>query len=75
MIGNPLPEQRLVGFQIQEALPIENGRVLDETVSPTVALCRAEGSPSQKQSHPGRKNRQWGSVSQRVTKEKVGTEK
>lgn len=47
MIGNPFPEQRLVSFQIQEALPIENGRVLDGTVSPTFALCRAEGSPSQ----------------------------
>ncbi len=44
MIGNLLPEQRLVSFQIQEALPIENGRVLDGTVSPTFALCRAEGS-------------------------------
>lgn len=47
MIGNPFSEQRLISFQIQEALPIENGRVLDGTVSPTVALCRAEGSPSQ----------------------------
>ena len=45
MIGNLFPEQRLVSFQIQEALPIENGRVLDGTVSPTFALCRAEGSP------------------------------
>lgn len=43
MIGNPFPEQRLVSFQIQEALPIENGRVLDETASPTFALYRAEG--------------------------------
>ena len=41
MIGNPFPEQRLVSFQIQEALPIENGRVLDGTGSPTFALCRA----------------------------------
>ena len=47
MIGNPFPEQRLVSFQIQEALPIENGRVLDGKASPTFALCRAEGSPSQ----------------------------
>ena len=62
MIGNPFPEQRLVSFQIQEALPIENGKLLDGTVSPTFALCRAEGSPSQNKSHPGRKNRQWGSV-------------
>lgn len=62
MIGNPFPEQRLVSFQIQEALPIENGRVLDGTGSPTFALCRAEGSPSQNKSHPGRKSRQWGNV-------------
>ena len=62
MIGNLFPEQRLVSFQIQEALPIENGRVLDETVSPTFALCRAEGSPSQNKSHPRRKSRQWGNV-------------
>lgn len=47
MIGNPFPEQRLVSFQIQDALPIENGRVLDETGSPTFALCREENSPAQ----------------------------
>lgn len=55
MIGNPFPEQRLVSFQIQEALPIENGRVLDGTVSPTFALCRAEGSPSQNNPTPEEK--------------------
>ena len=54
-IGNLFPEQRLVSFQIQEALPIENGRVLDETVSPTFALCRAEGSPSQNNPTPEEK--------------------
>lgn len=47
MIGNPFPEQRLVSFQIQDALPIENGRVLDETGSLTFALCREESSPAQ----------------------------
>lgn len=62
MIGNLFPEQRLVSFQIQEALPIENGRVLDGTVSPTFALCRAEGFSIAKQFHPGRKSRQWGNV-------------
>ena len=62
MIGNPFQEQRVVSFQIQEARPIENGRMLDGTVSPTFALCQAERSPSQKQSHPGRKSQQWGSV-------------
>lgn len=55
MIGNPFPEQRLVSFQIQEALPIENGRVLDGTGSPTFALCRAEGSPSQNNPTPEEK--------------------
>ena len=47
MIGNPFPEQRLVSFRIQDALPIENGRVLDETGSLTFALCREESSPAQ----------------------------
>ena len=47
MIGNPFPEQRLVSFQIQDALPIENGRVLGETGSPTFALCREESSSAQ----------------------------
>ncbi len=55
MIGNPFPEQRLVSFQIQEALPIENGRVLDGTVSPTFALCRARTLSIAKQSHPEEK--------------------
>ena len=75
MIGNPLPEQRLVSFQIQEALPIENGKVLDGTVSPTFALCRAEGSPSQ--TIPPQKKADsgamWGACGE--AKEKVGTEK
>lgn len=51
----PFPEQRLISFQIQEALPIENGRVLDGTVSPTFALCQAEGSPSQDNPTPEEK--------------------
>lgn len=37
----------LVSFQIQDALPIENGRVLDKTGSPTFALCREESSSAQ----------------------------
>ena len=76
MIGNPLPEQRLVSFQIQEALPIENGRVLDGTVSPTFALRRAEGSPSQNNPTPEEKTDSgaaWGACSE--AKEKVGAEK
>ena len=55
MIGNPFPEQRLVSFQIQDALPIENGRVLDETGSPTFALCREESSPAQNNPTPEEK--------------------
>lgn len=33
MIGNLFPEQKLVSFQLQDALPIENGRVLVGTVN------------------------------------------
>ena len=66
MIGNPFPEQRLVSFQIQEALPIENGRVLDGTVSPTVALCRAEGETIQ----PRKKKPTVGQCEGRVAKQR-----
>lgn len=62
MIGNLFPEQRLVSFQIQEALPIENGRVLDGTVSPHVCPVSGRRRSIAKQSHPGRKSRQWGNV-------------
>lgn len=70
MIGNPFPEQRLVSFQIQEALPIENGRVLDGTVSPTFALCRAEGSPSQNNPTPEEKKPTVGQCEGRVAKQR-----
>lgn len=50
MTGNPFPEQKLVRFQIQDALPIEKGRILGGTTSPTFALCRAERSPAQNDS-------------------------
>lgn len=70
MIGNPFPEQRLVSFQIQEALPIENGRVLDGTGSPTFALCRAEGSPSQKTIPPRKKKPTVGQCEGRVAKQR-----
>ena len=76
MIGNPFPEQRLVSFQIQEALPIENGKLLDGTVSPTFALCRADGSPSQNNPTPEEKadsGAMRGACSE--AKEKAGTEK
>ena len=67
---------RLVSFQIQEALPIENGRVLDGTVSPTFALCRAEGSPSQNNPTPEEKadsGEMWGACGE--AKEEPGNEK
>ena len=76
MIGNPFPEQRLVSFQIQEALPIENGRVLDGKASPTFALCRAEGAPSQNNPIPEEKadsGAMWGACGE--AKEELGTEK
>ena len=45
--GKSFPEQNLVSFPILDAIPIENGKMLDEAVSPTVAPCWAEASPSQ----------------------------
>ena len=40
--GKSFPEQNLVSFPILDAIPIENGKILDEAVSPTVAPRRAE---------------------------------
>ena len=37
----------IVSFPILDAIPIENGKMMDEAVSPTVAPRRAEASPSQ----------------------------
>ena len=70
MIGNLFPEQRLVSFQIQEALPIENGRVLDGTGSPMFALCRAEGSPSQNTIPSRKKKPTVGKCEGRVAKQR-----
>lgn len=47
LTGRAFPAQRLVSFQIEDAAPIENGRVMPGNVSPTVALCRAESFPAQ----------------------------
>lgn len=47
LVGKSFPEQSLVSFSIAGAIPIENGKMLDEVVSPTVAPRRAEASPSQ----------------------------
>ena len=47
LIGKSFPEQSLVSFSIAGAIPIENGKMLDEVVSPTVAPRRAEASPLQ----------------------------
>lgn len=55
MIGIFFQEQKLVSFQIQDALPIEKGRILGGTTSPMFALCRAESSPAQNNSTAGEK--------------------
>lgn len=47
LAGKSFLEQNLVSFPILDAIPIENGKMLDEAVSPTVAPRRAEASPSQ----------------------------
>lgn len=47
LVGKSFPEQSLVSFSITDAIPIENGKMLDEAVSPTVASRRAEASPLQ----------------------------
>lgn len=47
LAGKSFLEQNLVSFPISDAIPIENGKMLDEAVSPTVAPRRAEASPSQ----------------------------
>jgi len=36
-----------VSFPILDAIPIENGKILEAAVSPTVAPRQAEASPSQ----------------------------
>lgn len=45
--GKLFPEQNLVSFPILDAIPIENGKILEAAVSPTVAPRQAEASPSQ----------------------------
>lgn len=47
LTGRSFQNQRLVSFQIEDAAPIEYGRVLPADVSPTFALCRAESVPAQ----------------------------
>ena len=47
LAGKSFLEQNLVSFPISDAIPIENGKMLDEAVSPTVAPRRTEASPSQ----------------------------
>lgn len=37
LAGKSFLEQNLVSFPISDAIPIENGKMLDEAVSPTVA--------------------------------------
>lgn len=45
--GKLFPEQNLMSFPILDAIPIENGKILEAAVSPTVAPRQAEASPSQ----------------------------
>lgn len=47
LAGRSFPEQSLVSFSITGAIPIENGKMLDAAVSPTVAPRWEEVSPSQ----------------------------
>ena len=47
LAGKPFPKQSLVSFSITGAILIENGKMLDAAVSPTVAPRWAEASPSQ----------------------------
>lgn len=47
LAGKSFPEQSLVSFSITGAIPVENGKMLDEAVSPTVAPRWAGASPSQ----------------------------
>lgn len=44
LTGKSFADQKLVSFSIRDAIPIENGKIVDEAVSPTVALCREEGA-------------------------------
>lgn len=55
LTGRSFPNQRLVSFQIDDAAPIEYGRVLPSDVSPTFALCRAEGVQAQNNPTPAEK--------------------
>lgn len=47
LVGRLFSEQNLVSFPVSDAIPIENGKMLDEAVSPTVAPRLAEAGPSQ----------------------------
>ena len=47
LVGRLFSEQNLVSFPVSDAIPIENGKMMDEAVSPTVAPRRAEASPLQ----------------------------
>lgn len=60
LVGRLFSEQNLVSFPVSDAIPIENGKILDAAVSPTVALRRAEAGSSQNTSQFGSKSRQRG---------------
>lgn len=47
LTGKSFADQKLVSFSIRDAIPIENGKIVDEAVSPTVALCRRKGAQAE----------------------------
>lgn len=58
--GKLFPEQNLVSFPILDAIPIENGKILEAAVSPTVAPTSGRSQPIAKQSQFGSKSQQRG---------------
>lgn len=56
LVGRSFSEQNLVSFPVSDAIPIENGKMLDEAVSPTSGRSQSIA----KQSQFGSKSRQRG---------------
>ena len=52
LTGKSFADQKLVSFSIRDAIPIENGKIVDEAGSPTVALCREEGAQAENNPSP-----------------------
>ena len=60
LVGRSFSEQKLVSFPVSDAIPIENGKILDAAVSPTVAPMSGRSQSIAKQSQFGSKSRQRG---------------